>query len=94
MKGYRSGKIAYHPEVAFRLIDGEAVIITPRDGVMHTLNGVGTKVWAMLEKKPTFSELVDAVLESYQVKRDKVESDLGGFLQELLSKGMVELQDV
>lgn len=89
MKGSRLGKISYHPDVAFRIIDGEAVVITPKDGVMHTLNRVGTVLWAKLETRPTREQLVDSLVDAYEVKRATARKDVDGFVEELESKGLV-----
>ncbi|MBI2058210.1 MAG: PqqD family protein [Nitrospirae bacterium] len=89
MKGSKLGKISYHPEIAFRIIDGEAVVITPKDGVMHTLNHVGTALWKMLEKKPTRNDLVDSLVEAYEVTPAAARKDVDGFVAELMSKGLV-----
>jgi hypothetical protein len=38
-----------NPLLAWREIDGAAVIISPGDSVMHELNGTGSAVWRLLD---------------------------------------------
>ena len=87
-------KFAVHnPDVAWRIVDGEAAIVTPGDGTLHLLNEVGTAIWTGTERPVRLDKLVDRVLEDFDVKRAVAEKDVTAFARELSEKQMLLLAD-
>jgi hypothetical protein len=79
-----------HPDVAFRVIDGQAVIVVPATQSMHTLNEVGTFIWQGCEGK-TPDEVVAAVVAAFAVDESAARADLAAFVGELTAKRMLVL---
>lgn len=83
-------KYAVHnPDVAWRIVDGEAAIVTPADGTLHLLNEVGTAVWLGTERPVQLSKVVERILDEFEVKRSVAEKDVAAFAAELSSKAML-----
>lgn len=81
-------------DVAARVIGGEAVVITPGDSHVHELDAVATFVWEHCDGQRTGWNLVDEVVASFDVERDRAASDLDALLQTFSEKGLVELLPV
>ena len=85
MKKYRP-----HPDAAYRVIDDHVFIITP-DSRQHELDGeVELMVWHMCEEKScTEKELLNAIIRDFLIDRPKANSDLHGFLSEMILAGVL-----
>jgi hypothetical protein len=40
------------PFLAWRIIEGEAVVISPQERELHNLNEVATDIWRMADRQP------------------------------------------
>ncbi|MBI2265355.1 MAG: PqqD family protein [Armatimonadetes bacterium] len=71
-------------QVAWRIIEGRALLITPWDSMMHALNEAATAIWQYLDGSCKESDIAAAIAEQFDVPLAEAESDVRGFLQELL----------
>ena len=83
-------KIQRQKDVAWRMIDGEAVIITPADSTMHTLNDVGTRIWELLTGTRSLREVAGVLCAEFEVDKDRAEKDTLWFAECLAKKGLIE----
>lgn len=77
-----------------RRMAGETVVI-PADGdmdlnVMITLNGAGEVLWKKLEQGADRAELVQALLDKYDVDEATANADTAAFLEKLERHGFLE----
>lgn len=72
-------------------IDNETVILEKESGKYYGLNTVATYIWEMLDDSRTFAELRDALLEEYDVNRERCENDLKEVLSEMEEFGLIEV---
>ena len=59
-------------------------------GGIVNLNETGAFLWKLLEKSSTESEMVDALLNEYDVDRDTAEKDVKAFTDKLMEAKLVE----
>lgn len=85
--------VARSPEAAWRVIDGEALIITPRESVLHSLNPVGTSIWEHADGRLKVAEIVEAIVDEFDVDPARAQEDVDGFINELSGQGMIALTD-
>jgi len=52
------------------------------DGVI-TINEIGAFIWKLLEKGAELPELIDAVLNEYDVEKSIVETDINNFIDKM-----------
>lgn len=78
---------------AFRVIDNEAVILNLENGIYYSLNEVGTKVWELMDGKKSIKDLTAAITAQYDVDEMTVEKDIIELVSDLLSEGLVTLNE-
>jgi len=78
-----------NPALAWREIDGETVIISPNDSVMHELNDTGSFLWKNIDGKKSAVELAELLLENYEVTPDIALSDTQALLEEMSSRKLL-----
>ncbi|MBQ8586646.1 MAG: PqqD family protein [Oscillospiraceae bacterium] len=56
---------------------------------MLTLNEVGGEIWKMLDEVESEEEIVDRLLEDYDVQREELQRDVREFLDKLRELGIL-----
>ena len=77
------------PDVVFRDLDGEAVILDLASGTYFGLNEVGTRVWRLLEEGRDATQIVEIVGSEYQADRATIARDVDRLLDELRSRRLI-----
>jgi hypothetical protein len=80
-----------NPEAVFRIIEGEAVILTLHDNKMHILNLTGTKIWELTAQPIDIDEVVIELCNNFEVSRKKARKDAIKFISHLLNKKILKL---
>lgn len=83
-------RFACSSAVRFRLLDGEAVLLDLESGTYFGLNGVGARVWQLLEAGSTFDATIDAIEREFDAPRATVERDVGELVAQLAARGLVK----
>ncbi len=87
-----SAQFSIHPEVRTTPSDEDgSVLINLRSGKVFSLNGVGAKVWSMIESGASYDGVLDALSHEYNLPSAELRSDLDGFLKELSRKDLLQL---
>ena len=81
-----------HPDIAARVFDGEAIIVMPVAGEVLVLNGVGTRVWELIDGKRSDGEIVTAIIAEYEATETQVIQDVATFLSLLEMRGAITLR--
>lgn len=76
-------------DLEWREIDSDIVILDGRDATYLTLNGSGALLWRRLAGTASRDELVEALLESYEVDRATAAADTDAFLAALTEQGLL-----
>ena len=77
------------PDAAYRIYDGQATIVLPTHASVHVLNPIGSFIWDSLDGRTTLQEILDRVVEQYDIAREAAEADLLQFVGALREQGMV-----
>lgn len=85
---------APHPQVAGRIIDGEAVLVLSESGQINVLNSVGSRIWELADGTRSVDEITAAIVEEYDVSPQQAERDVNEFVQRLVEKEMLVLGEV
>ena len=81
----------FHPQVASRLVDGEAVIILPQSGQIVVLNEVGSRIWDLADGRHSVGQIAEAIAAEYEVTAEQAIRDVEGFVRQLVEKEMLVL---
>ncbi len=76
---------------ASRTIAGEAIVLTPMDSKIHSLNETGSRVWELLAEKQTVGQIVAQIHREFKVSEEQASADVIAFLEALAARGMVTL---
>lgn len=85
-------------EVASRSIAGECVIVPVRKGVaeldaIFTLDGVGERIWELLEHPVTGERIVEVVCAEYEVTPEQAGADVTELLDDLLAARLIQVAE-
>ena len=81
--------LEHSPDIIWRLVHGEAVLLNPGNGEYFGLNEVGSAIWGNLDGQRTLTEALSLALAEYDAPREVMEADAAELITELLQKGLV-----
>ena len=89
-----SRRYARRGEFVVRCIAGETILVPVSAGVadldaIYVLNGAAAVVWNRIDGQTTFADLVDAVLDEFEVSHAEAASDVANLLASLSDDGLV-----
>lgn len=85
-----SGFIIRNPNLAWREIDGETVIISPEDSLVHELNETASLIWKHAEGK-TLQEVAERVSAEYEISVEAARADVDALVTAWQQKQLVIL---
>ena len=83
-----------HPQVAGRVVDGEAVIILSESNLVNVYNPVGSRVWELCDGTRTVDDVIDLIVSEYEVNRERAQADVVAFIEQLLVDRVLEMSEV
>lgn len=75
--------------VLWRELDGEAILLDPKEGCSYNLNNVGTLVWKMLDGRHTTGDIVTAICTFYEVEYEQANQDVEQLLDDMRKNNLV-----
>ena len=81
-------RLSRRVEVAWRIIEGEAVLIHPAKGRTLVLNGAGASIWSWLENA-TEAELAGRMCAKYDVSAEQALEDVRKYLADLRREDLI-----
>lgn len=71
---------------------GDEVVILDLDRSSYVgLDGVGARIWKLLEDGATIADLLETIVEEYEVSEEQFAADLPQILDELMARGLVQI---
>ena len=77
------------PDVIFRDLEGEAVLLDLASGRYFGLNQVGTRIWMLLAAGSTRAAIFEILAAEYDADPDQIARDAEALLAELAARGLV-----
>ncbi len=78
-----------NPDIAWREIDGEAVLVISESSDIKVLNRIGTQIWKQCDGHNEAALIAQEIALQYDVQIEEAITDVLGFLAELRSKGLI-----
>lgn len=69
---------------------GEVVVLDLKSSTYLSVNDSGSAIWRRLQEPASRDQLIDAVVEQFDVERNIAEADVDSFLDTLESRGLIE----
>jgi len=94
----RASRIARASEIAARQVAGEVLVFplartAAQVSCIYTFEGVGGFVWEQLSTPQTMDELVESVVETFDVSPEVAARDVGAFIGELRQTNLVRMTE-
>jgi hypothetical protein len=85
-------RVDVNPDVVFREVEGETVLLHLERGIYFGLDAVGTRVWTTLVEHGCARPAVAALLDEFEVTPDVLERDIAQLLDALARNDLVRAQ--
>ena len=80
-------------EVLFQDLGEETVLLNVATGKYHGLNGVGSRIWELIQESNPMEMAPATLLDEFEVSSKTLEDDLSQFLGVLQSKGLIAIHE-
>lgn len=80
--------IKKNANIPWRVIEGEALIVSPREGLIYPLNAVAARLWELMDGQRTCGEMVAVIGEEFEVDKKTLQKDILNFVSDLVKKGL------
>ncbi|HSK48290.1 MAG TPA: PqqD family protein [Coriobacteriia bacterium] len=77
---------------AWRMVDGEMIVVSATTANILSLNGTGAFVWERLDGEKSIGAIAAELAEAYEVSRDEAEEHVSEFLGSLHDEGLVKYE--
>jgi hypothetical protein len=84
-------RVTISPDVMFRTVGDEAVLMNLKTELYLGLDPVGTRMWELLTKSVSIEEAFDAFLSEYDVEAGRFRTDLEEFIGRLIEQELIEV---
>ena len=88
-----SSKIKIIPNILFRELEGEAVLLNSETGIYFGLDPAGTDIWHRMQKEKNLGEVLKSLLEDYEADPKTCREDLLRFTSHLQKNGLIEVHE-
>ena len=78
--------VARNPRLAFRTWPNETVVYLPDENTIHSLNETASVIWEFLVHKPTVAQIVQHVVQEFEVNEEQAAQDVKTLIETLAAK--------
>ncbi len=86
----RSSTIVVSKDVVSCDLSGETAMLDMKEGVYYGLNEMGTIIWEFIQEPVTIQEIVNNILEEYEVDEETCYGDVVELLEQMLENKLIE----
>ena len=87
-----ASRVITAPDVMFRIVGEEAVLLNLKTELYLGLDTVGTRMWTVLHEAVSIQAAYEALLAEFEVEPEQLRADLDEFLDKLLEQGLIEVR--
>jgi hypothetical protein len=85
-----SARVSSLPEVMYRTVGEEAVLLNIKKQTYFGLDSIGARMWTVLNESATIQAALETLLAEYDVSESQLRKDLEVFVEKLIEQGLVE----
>lgn len=82
-------KIKRNEDILASDLDGEKVMMSIQKGEYYGLGKTGTFIWDRIHEPIKIKELIDLIVEKYDVSKDQCFLDIKPFITDLIEKQLI-----
>jgi hypothetical protein len=82
-------RLQHHPDVAWRLVQEDALLVDPHTGRIFPLNPVAARIWTLMDPSRQVSEIVEILVNEFDAPPENVREDAYEFIEKLLDANLV-----
>jgi hypothetical protein len=86
-----SDRVRVAPDVLFRMVSDEAILVNLNTEVYLGLNTVGARMWDVLNSANSIEAAYETLLGEYEVEPQQLRADLEELLGQLLGQKLIEV---
>lgn len=68
---------------------GATVMLDIETGKYYNLGDVGGRIWEILEEEMTIKQLIEKLMQEYDVTEEQCQKDIEPFLEKMMERGLV-----
>ena len=76
--------------IAWRVVDGEAVILNLGTGSYYSLDKIGTRMWQLISEKRACEEAIGLIVSEYEAEKETIADDFLELISELKKEGLID----
>lgn len=80
----------HHSDIAWRLVQEDALLVDPRSGKIFPLNPVAARIWVLLAEGLCVSDIIKSLSNEFDAPPDTIEKDTLEFIAKLLKENLLE----
>lgn len=84
-------KVIISPDVLFQEVSGEIVLLDLASESYFGLDEIGARIWTLLNEEKAVGQIVEVLLDEYEVDRARLEADVNDLLENLLEAGLIKM---
>lgn len=73
-------------------LDGEKVMMDMEKGKYLMLNEVATRIWDIVEEVKSIDEIINILLEEYEIEKKTCEEQVVTFIQQLVDSNLLSIE--
>ena len=81
--------VTHAPGIVGQVIDGEAVLVDPKQGMVRVLNPTGARIWELIDGRGAVADLAATLAAEYGIEPARTEVDVLSFCEDLLRRGVL-----
>jgi hypothetical protein len=82
-----------NPDIIWKNVRGETVLLNPESGKYYGLNKVGCAFWEKADGKKTVSEIATLLLDEFSVEKEILLKDLEDLIKSLTENKLLSLDE-
>lgn len=88
-RSVRAGIPAKNPEIAHRVLGGEAFLVSLPGRILHNLNPTGTRIWELIDGRRPPAQIAMLIAEEFEVAPAVALRDVKKFIAILKKKELI-----
>lgn len=89
MTGEENVRLVVDKSLTWRLLDGDAVIVSPKSGKIRVLNHVGAYIWQLVVNEASSTEIVESLVTTYAISPQQAQADFDAFIEDLTKRELI-----